>query len=207
MDKITKIEQQKRNPKRCNIYINDIFAFGLDAEIIYTHSLRVGLEITPDFINEILKREDQIKANNYATNLISKYTKTEKELRNKMKEKGYEEDIINETVRLLVKYGYINDENYAKVYISDKHNFSKEGKNKIKLNLIRKGIDKDIIEKYLEENIDNDLEYKNALEIAIKKHNSIKNLDLNTKKRRLISLLQRKGFSFEIISKILKEIL
>ena len=68
-----------------------------------------------------------------------------------------------------------------------------------------KGIDDDIIETVLVE--DKDDEYERALEIATKKHSSYKDDDRNKIYRKLGGFLQRKGYSFDIVSKILKELL
>ena len=42
--------------------------------------------------------------------------------------------------------GYINDERYCRSYVKSKLNLNKWGINKIKLSLIAKGIDRDIID-------------------------------------------------------------
>lgn len=205
MNKITLIEEQKKNNKRFNVYINEKFAFGLDEEIIYKYRLKEGMEIQTDFIEDILKKEQQIKANNYAIRIIEHHSKTVKQLKDKMKEKGYEEEFINNSIQFLQEYNYINDEKYAKQYINDKVRFGKDGRNKIKMNLMQKGVDKEIIQEQLND-IDSDLETDNAFELAERKMRSYKSLDLPTQRRRLYSFLQRKGYKGDIINKVMNKI-
>jgi hypothetical protein len=44
---ITKIETQKRNPKRRSVFINGKFAFGLDEEVLYKLGVKKGESLTP----------------------------------------------------------------------------------------------------------------------------------------------------------------
>ena len=46
--KITKIELQKNNPDRVNIYVDDKFFCGLDVEILYSLCLKEGNELTEE---------------------------------------------------------------------------------------------------------------------------------------------------------------
>ena len=71
--------------------------------------------------------------------------------------------------------------------------------------LREKGVAADLIAIALDE-IDSDLEYRAALELAERKSRSLKRFDEETRQRRLVSALQRKGFSFSVISAVLKEI-
>ena len=66
--KITNIELQK-NRKRYNIYIDDEFAFGISDELRYKFGLHIDDNIEQDFIEDILKSEEQMKAINYALKL------------------------------------------------------------------------------------------------------------------------------------------
>lgn len=46
--------------------------------------------------------------------------KTEKELRDKLTEKGFEEDTIKRAIEFLKEYNLLNDEKYAEMYIKDR---------------------------------------------------------------------------------------
>ena len=82
------------------------------------------------------------------------------------------------------------------------------GKERIKRELYAKGIDKEIINNQIEEIVDDDDEYEKATEMAIKKlETTYKNDDKNAKYRKLGGFLQRKGYSMNIVFKILKELI
>lgn len=206
MPKITKIEQQKKNKDRVSVYIDDEFAFGIHKDIIIDFNIAVGKEIEDTYIQDILKREEQKKANDYALNLLSFSARSEREICDRLRSKGYEDEIINNTLEMLRKYNFINDTEYAKMFTKDKMNFSKDGSYKIKQKLYMKGVDKDIIDSVVDELVDEDEEYERALSIAEKKYLSYGNIEAYKKFKKLNDFLLRKGFDYDIISRVITTI-
>lgn len=204
--KVTNIEVQKKNKERVSVFIDGHYGFSLHAEFIYKYNIKVGMDLEPSFINEIAKAEEQKKANNYALTLLSKSFKTEKQIKDKMKTKGFEEEYINKAIDMMKDYGYINDTRYATSYVSDTVAFTKMGKNKIKNKLYEKGVNKDTINDVLNELVDDEQQFEAALVIASKKFKSLKDIDKHKKNQKLISFLQYRGFSFDIIKKVLNEL-
>ena len=202
--KITDIEPQRR-AVRVNIYIDNQFAFGLSLDLKYNYNLKINQEIDEAFIEDVLKEEEARKVINAALNFLSYRQRSEKEIRNKLKEKEYEENYINRAISFCKEQNYIDDEAFAISFIKDKQNLNNLGQYRIKRELMLKGIDEDIIEKVLIE--DKDEEYDRAFEIASKKFSSYKDDDRNKVYRKLSGFLQRKGYSFDIVRKILKELL
>ncbi len=205
MLKITLIEQQKNSENRFNIFLNNRFAFGLDASICYKYKLKTDMELDESFIETILKAEEKDKASNYAMYLLAKKDRTKNEIISKLKDKGFDEEIINSAIDKLEEYNYINDEAYCERYINDKTKFSKYGVNKIKSKLYAKGVDKEIISKEIVK-IDNDLEFENALALAQKKLSSIKESDKYKIKAKLSNHLITKGFSYDTIRKVFSQL-
>ncbi len=201
--KITKIEQQKNNKERINIYINGEFAFGLMMEIKYKYDLKEGMELDEDYIQKVLKEEELSKAKDQALKFLTYRQRSKKEIINKLKSKGYEEDIIENTLSYLEEYGLVNDVEFAKAFMRDKINLNKFGPTRIKYELYKKGIDDSIIEEVLEED---DEEYTRALVLAKKKLSSYKKDDKKAIYRKLGGFLQRKGYSYDCINRVLKEL-
>lgn len=199
---ITKIESQ-RNEERVNIYLNGEFAFGLMKEIQYKYDLNEGMNIDKEYIDTVLMEEEQSKANNCALRFLAYRQRSEKEIIDKLKKKGFEDKFIENTLVYLKHYGLVDDIEFAKSFMKDKINLNKYGPQRIKYELYRKGISQEIIEGVLEEDED---EYSRALKLAKKKMSSYKNDDRNAIYRKLGGFLQRKGYSYDSISKILKEL-
>lgn len=202
--KITDIEPQRREG-RVNIYIDNKFAFGLSLELKYSHALEIDKEIDESFIEDVLKEEEAKKAINAALNFLSYRQRSERELRNKLNEKGYEENYIERALSYCKEQNYIDDESFARSFVKDKINLNQLGSHRLERELKLKGISDAIIESVLVE--DKEEEYERAFIIAKKKYSTYKDDDRNKVYRKLGGFLQRKGYSFEIVNKILKELL
>lgn len=203
--KLTKIETQ-RNPNRVNIYIDGEFAFGLDKELIFKHSLKRNQTLTEDFLNNILIEEEKRKVIHSALNYISYRPRSEKELRENLESKDFNPEDIDEAIEYCIDKDYLNDREFAKSFIRDKINLNKHGSYRIKYELHQKGVSDSIINELLN-NEDDDTEYNRALEVAEKKVYSYRKDDYQQKYRKLGGFLQRRGYPFPIISKVLKEVL
>lgn len=201
--KITKIKPQN-NKDRVNIYLDGEFAFGLDMEIAYKYNLKKDMEIDESYIENVLKSEEQNSANDYALKFLSHRSRTEKEIVDKMIKKGFDEEVINETLAYLKKYNFIDDRRFAEIYTEEKIRLKKLGSYRIKHELQNKGVDESIASEIVEKYSDN--EYERAMELATKKVKSYKNDDKNAIYRKLGGYLQRRGYSFECVSKVLKEL-
>lgn len=201
---ITDISSQ-RNKNRVNIYIDNKFAFGLTRDLLYKFDLCINQELEESFIENILKAEEQSKVTNAALNLISYRQRSIKEIYEKLKGKGYDEVFINKSIEYCKEQNYLNDHQFAESFIRDKQNLNKFGSTRIRYELIKKGVSKDIIEETL--NFDKDEEYNVALTLAQKKINSYKGQERNSIYRKLGGFLQRKGYPYDIVTKVLKELL
>lgn len=202
--KITNITPQKKG-ERENIYIDNNFAFGLSSELRYKYDLYIGKEITDEFINDVLKAEEQNKVLNHAFNILSYGQKSKKDLYTKLIRKGYEEEFVLKAIDYCEERDYINDKLYAESFFRDKTNLNKYGVNKIRYDLIAKGVSKDIVNEVLD--VDPDDEFERALELANKKIKSYKNDEKNAVYRKLGGFLQRRGYTYDVVSKVLRQVL
>ncbi|OPJ55561.1 recombination regulator RecX [Alkalithermobacter paradoxus] len=207
MNKITKLEFQKNNSDRVNIYIDNNFFMGVYADIVYSLNLKVGKEVDNIDLYNLINEEMYLKSKDFALKTISYSPQTEKNMRKKLSKKEFDENIIERTIEFLKKYNFINDEDLAKKVASDNININKFGKNKIKYNLYNKGIDKNTISKTLSDIIDDDKEFENALHLGRKKLEKIKDDDKSKVYRKLASHLSYKGFDHEIIKKVIRKLL
>lgn len=201
---VTDIQPQK-NPDRVNIYLDGNFAFGLEESIRFKYSLKKDMELDSQFVNDILKEEEINHAFNLAIKYLSYRQRSEKEIIEHLKSKDFEDTTIMSVIDKCKYYNYIDDVSFAKSFVKDKINLKKLGSGRIKYELKLKGIDESIISEVLD--IDDDVEYTMALSLASKRLSSYKNDDYQKKRSKLSGYLQRRGYNFSIISKVLKEVL
>ena len=103
-------------------------------------------------------------------------------------------------INFLNDEGFINDERYCRSFVKGKLNLKKWGVNKIKLSLITKGIDREIIDDVLSE-IDQD-SYKEEL-VNLLKNKKINEDDPYKRKAKLIRYAVSKGYSISEVMEAL----
>ena len=117
--KITQIAPQQRNPSRRNLYVDDTFAAGISTETLLRFGLRVGDEITHATLQEIEKTEELVNAHGAALRYLGVRPRTEKEIRDKLREKEFGDEEIARTIAELKASGLANDREFARMYIRD----------------------------------------------------------------------------------------
>lgn len=206
MGSITEISVQKKNKNRCNIYIDNVFAFGVGNELIYKENLKVGMIIDEEKLKKIAYEENLINCKETALKIIERNYKTKKEMTKRLLEKGYALEEINETLKFLEEYNFINDESYAKAFINDRT--KTQGKQKIKYALKNKGVSDEIIEEELSK-LDMEKEKENANILALKKYNILikRESDKYKLKEKIIRFLISRGYDYEVAKDAVNEML
>lgn len=202
---ITKIEAQKRSDDRVNIYVNEEFFMSIFKELVFTFNLKKGDDIDENHLKEILKDEMYIKAKNKALSILSKADQSERKIREKLSA-DFEENTIESVIDFLKKYNFINDAMLAQRIVNTNVNLNKCGKNRIKQNLYNKGIDRQSIDEAVSE-IDSDLEFENAMYLAKKRYERVKNEDKRKAYQKISQHLAYKGFDYDIIKRVLNKLL
>lgn len=195
---ITKISKTKKFQSL--IYVDNQFYCALDNDILNLNNLKAGQEISCERLNEIAFDSDFKRAKEKAFYILERRDHSSFELVSKLK-RDYSDGVALKVADKMKSLGLINDENFARKYAGELLNSKCYSKYRAKLELLKKGIDKDTINDILncfevdeEENIRNLLEkkYKNAF------------IDEKVK-RRAVAFLQRQGYKFESIRRILLE--
>jgi len=157
-------------------------------------------------MKKIFGKEEVKIAKDYAFKLLSYRPRSIKEIRNRLKKKDYSLKVISEVIKSLKRLKFLNDREFAKIWVENRIRTKPMGRYRLYQELIQKGIDRDLIEKTLNDYQEEE-EIKLARELAQRKlKRSYQNLDEVTTKRRLYGFLQRRGFSYDTIQEILKEI-
>lgn len=114
--------------------------------------------------------------------------RTENEVRNKLKKLNVEEDIIEQVIEYLKGINYINDSNYIEAYIRQCIKIPKYSKYEIKMKLLQKGINKNLLEEKLEEH---DMQQYEKKIVEKLKESKLKDMDEIKQK----AYLYRRGFN------------
>ena len=200
MSKITKIETQK-NKSRVNIFVDDSFFCGLNKETAIIYGLKESLEINEEKLRRALFESEVKSAFEKALDYLSRRMYSKKELFDKLTQKGFAKEVVQQAIEKLENYHYVDDRLFAKQFVQSNQKLSKRiltGK------LFQKGVSNDIIDEILEERTD-DEEYELCLIQAKKYLKSKEVLTLNDLKK-MQANLARKGFGFDNINKVCRKL-
>ncbi len=197
--KITDITLQKSDGNRANLFIDDHFEFGISLKIIADESLKVGLEITPERLEELRILAGVSGAKKKAFDYLSRRPHSKKELLTKLKKDERFREGAEIAADELEEKGYIDDFSYASMMIN---HLSKKrwGRKRIVLELRSKGVDAETIESALCEEYDAN-ERENIRDILSRKFSA--GMEDRKTRNRAVNFLLRYGYE---LSDILEEL-
>jgi regulatory protein len=199
---ITSIRQQK-DKNRVNVYLDDKFGFGIDLDNFVLLNLRVGQELAEKEIEGIVKKAEFQKDLDKVLRFAMVRPRSEKEIKDYFKRKNFDALMYDNLIEKLRHFDLLDDEKFAKWWVEQRQNFRPKPKRILKIELRTKGIKPEIIKQVLEtEEID---EEKMVRELIEKKAYKWKNLESNVKKQKISQFLAGKGFSWEVIEKIMRK--
>jgi regulatory protein len=201
---ITKVEKQKRNKYRYNLFINEEYAFSVHEDTMIKHRLFKGEQIQTERMQQILHDEEQHKVYSKALRMIGRRPHSIQEMKRKLKEQGFEADIIGSALETLQQQNYINDEHFAKALTESRINYQRKGRNYVRQELQQRGVSRELIQGAMDQ-INPEEEYEGALTLAKKKWNLTSGTNQD-KRRKTLSYLMRRGFTGAVVSKVLQEV-
>lgn len=116
MPEITDIAPQVKDKDRCSVYVDGRFYCGLKLETAVKHRLKVGDQIELSKLDEIQLENEKSQALDKAMTHLTHSMKTEKDIRDFLKKKGYVEAVADYAAEKLKEYGFLDDEEYCRQY-------------------------------------------------------------------------------------------
>lgn len=202
-DTVTAIKSSQKNEHRANIFINDKFAFSLDISQVVDFKLKVGKTLTDGEIEKLKRASNFGKLYQRTLEWVLFCPRSIRETRNYLRRKQFErkeygitEEDIEKVLETLINKKYLDDERFAEYYAENR--FIKKGisKRRLRLELMKKGIDSERIEEVLAKNFRDESE-------EIKKIIARKRSRYTDEK--LIQYLVRQGFDYQLVSSLVAE--
>lgn len=195
---VTLIEKQGRY--KYKVFLDYTYVFWLTWKELYFWGVKENKEISDEQYNKILKEAIIPKAKRKAISYLEKSSRTEKEIRDKLKRELYEEEIIEKVIKYLDGYHYLNDDWVAENFV--RANQFKHSRKWMEMRLAQKGIDKERLHVFFED----DYSEKLAIEKEIQKKLKGRKQITWEEKNKIMASLYRKGYSMCETRKILEQI-
>ncbi|GCD11098.1 recombination regulator RecX [Clostridium tagluense] len=202
---ITKIEIQKKNKDRVNIYMNDEFAFACDAALVYIHNITKGATIEKEGLQDIIDEDNYIKGKNCALHFLERSFKSAKQVVDKLTIKEFDIKTIDRVMEFLKQYDFVDDKRFVDLFIKEK--IKSTGKNKIKFTLLKKSLPKELIKEALNK-ITSEEQLQVALLLGERKMATLAKSEKNALKlyKKTWDYLVRNGYDFGIVNEVLDKI-
>lgn len=195
---VTLIEKQGRYKYKVFFGLYLCFLAYLERTIFL--GVKENKEISDEQYNKILKEAIIPKAKRKAISYLEKSSRTEKEIRDKLKRELYEEEIIENVIKYLDGYHYLNDDWVAENFV--RANQFKHSRKWMEMRLAQKGIDKERLHVFFED----DYSEKLAIEKEIQKKLKGRKQITWEEKNKIMASLYRKGYSISDTRKIMERI-
>lgn len=146
------------------------------------------------------------KARKGAYGLLRSRPRSEAELRLRLKLKGISRLAIDEVVKELKSAGVIDDAKFAWLWIESRMHSNPVGDIVLRHQLKEKGVSDLIIDNTLARKAEEFDEYKIAANMAVEAFSRFSKLSKNKALKRLYDFLYRRGFSYDIVVRVIDDI-
>jgi regulatory protein len=204
---VTKIVEQKRQPNRRSIYLDGAFAFGVNANVVAKFRLRVGMELSPERVAEIEQGEVRQECFDEAMRILRRRLHSRAELTRKLMKSEFGEGIVGSVLDQLEQLGYVNDERFAQTKALSAAERKHHGRRRAMAELRKAGVSGEVAARALDQVYDAADSVAVARELAMKQAARLRKLDPVVARRRLVGMLQRRGFEYEAIRPVIEEVL
>jgi regulatory protein len=198
MSKITELKKGRSRAKRINVYVDDQFALSLTPETAKKTKISVGQELGQAALKELAEKDLRQQCFNAAVRFLGYRPRSESEIKQRLIKHGFDAAIIEKTLTHLQESGFTDDDAFARFWVENREIFSPRSRRLAKMELKRKGLEPEIIEKAVNMIDEKDAAYRAAQKRAPR----LAALDYNDFRRRLGQYLGRRGFGYGIIKEI-----
>lgn len=141
---ITGITPQGKDKTRCNIEVDGRFYCGMKLETVMQNRLKVGMTVAPTYLAQLQIESEKNTALDKALRHISVSMKTEKQIRDYLKKKGYVAEISDYVIEKMKEYHFVDDGEYARSFAESAA--KNKGRRLIAVQLKQKGVSDEDVE-------------------------------------------------------------
>lgn len=200
MSEVTLLKPQK-NGKRVNVYLDGVFGFGIDLDNLVLSHIKLGMVLTDGEVEKIVRKAEFQKTLDKLLKFATLRPRSEKEINDYLKRKKIHESMWKDLFEKMKHFELLDDAKFAKWWVDQRLAFKKISSKVLKLELFKKGIDKEIVDRVIEETpID---EEKMARELLEKRSYKWEGLEEREAKQKKFQYLAGKGFDYEVVERIL----
>lgn len=194
---ITAIRTQQRDHERVSVFLDDVFAFGLNQQIILDRGLYGGQSLTEADTAELLALDETSRATAAALQFLGYRPRSEGEIRQRLRQRGFAGTAVDATIAKLRDWRYVDDGDFAQRWIENRLDHRPRSARLLAQELRQKGVNAGTASEAIDEAaID---EVVDATALAADKMRKLASLPEEVRIRRVTGFLARRGYGFGVI--------
>lgn len=190
---ITAIKQQERLKGRYSIYADEKYVFSLSEGALLDEKLYIGMELSREQVKDYKKLSADDKAYGLTLAYVARRPRSEWELRDYLRRKGYDEVVSEQIMERLRTLGFVNDESFARSWVDNRRLLKPVSKRRLQQELRQKRVSDEVISKVLQE--DETDEQDTLRQLITRKRKQTRYQD----NQKLMQYLARQGFNYDDI--------
>lgn len=200
---VTGIRAQARDSQRVNLMIDDEFALGISLDTLAHEGIFVGQYLDAERIQQLMAADAYDRAKQTAIRLLELRPRSQREINDRLRQRGFSNDTIQQVITRLGEAGLLNDAAFAQYLVEQRRNSGQRGSIAIQHDLRRHGIHQHIISAHMHADGLVDEDMAQALAHARKLLPRVRGADRATFLRRVGGALQRRGFPLAAVKQAL----
>ncbi len=203
--RITALRPTRRDPNRISVDLDGTFAFALPAQLVIDEGIEIGDALDEARVAALLAADQAARATEAALVFLGYRPRSEREVRDRLRRGGYEQEAIDHVISRLTDWRYLDDEDFARRWVENRATHRPRGKRLLQQELRNKGIDSETAREVIDEaGLD---EKTDAEEIARRRLPAYAGDDPAAIRRRLSSYLARRGYGYDVIRVALERVM
>ena len=196
-----KLSYKSGRGNKLHLYLDGEYQITTTTDFFAENYYKENSEINEEEWEELVEKINYSKAVGKCYDLLSRRAHSVKELRDKLI-KSFDGETADKAIDLMLEYGYLNDEEYAKELFNHLLNNKKLSERFIILEMNKRGISNEITQNLINNaGIDN---VGNAFDIISSKY--LTKLNQEGGRQKVIAAMSRKGFSYSDIVSALEKL-
>jgi len=176
--------------------------------------LAIGLDVGSEEVEEARDDDERGRARERALRLLAVRARSRSELVDRLRRLGFDAETVAITVERLAGAGLVDDRAFAEAWVDERTRLRPMGRLRLSSELRAKGVRPEVIAEVLDEALDEATELALARRAAGKRTRTVgksergapRASDRAKLRSRLQSFLTRRGFSYDVVSRVVREL-
>jgi len=188
--------------KQVKVFVDGVLSLVADKKAVANAGLQLGQNLSTSQVEEIKHLFFLQDCFDSALHYLSYRPRSEGEVRQRLQQRGFADDVIVETMSTLKERGLINDIAFADFWKDSRLSFNPRSRELLKLELKQKGVSAHIAAETVED-IDDET---SAYQVGLKKSRGLDLLGYDDFRRRIFGYLRRRGFGYDVTNNVVERL-